>query len=126
VRSGRLLLGEELPDLPRVRAIVADRGYRALDKLVARRSLTLEIKDPPKPVPPPVVPGRSRRSPRASSRRSPRCSVSSTRSPGSGPGGACRAATRERRRAPRPGSKSPASATSSVVCAGRRPDRISR
>ncbi len=48
VRSGRELLNESLPDLPRVQAIVADRGYRGLAKLAARRNLRLDIKAPPK------------------------------------------------------------------------------
>ena len=42
VASARLLLADELPALPRLRALVADRGYRGLAKLAARRGLALE------------------------------------------------------------------------------------
>ena len=48
VRSGRELLDERLPELPNVAAIVADRGYRGLAALAARRGMTLDIKAPPK------------------------------------------------------------------------------
>ena len=48
VRVGRELLGERLGDLPRVQAVVADRGYRGLAKLAARRQVRLDIKAPPK------------------------------------------------------------------------------
>ncbi len=48
VRAGRELLDERLGDLPRVQAVVADRGYRGLAKLAARRQIRLDIKAPPK------------------------------------------------------------------------------
>ena len=47
VASARLLLADELPALPRLRAVVADRAYRGLAKLAARRDLVLDIKAPP-------------------------------------------------------------------------------
>ena len=47
VASARLLLAEELPALPRLRAVVADRAYRGLAKLAARHDLVLDIKAPP-------------------------------------------------------------------------------
>ncbi|MFH1475688.1 MAG: transposase, partial [Chloroflexota bacterium] len=47
VTSARLLLADEQPTLPRLRAVVADRGYRGLAKLTARRGLALDIKAPP-------------------------------------------------------------------------------
>jgi putative transposase len=47
VASARLLLADELPGLPRLRAVVADRAYRGLDRLAARRGLALDIKAPP-------------------------------------------------------------------------------
>ena len=47
VASARLLLADELPALPRLRAVVADRAYRGLAKLTARRGLALDIKAPP-------------------------------------------------------------------------------
>ena len=48
VASARLLLADELPSFPRLRALVADRAYRGLDRLAARRNLALDIKAPPK------------------------------------------------------------------------------
>jgi putative transposase len=48
VRVGRELLADRLDELPRVSAIVADRGYRGLAKMAARRHVTLDIKAPPK------------------------------------------------------------------------------
>ena len=48
VRVGRELLADRLDELPRVSAIVADRGYRGLAKLAARRHVALDIKAPPK------------------------------------------------------------------------------
>ena len=39
---GRELLDERLPGLPRVQAIVADRGYRGLAKLAARKHVKLD------------------------------------------------------------------------------------
>lgn len=48
VRAGRELLDERLGDLPRVQAVVADRGYRGLAKLAARKQVRLDIKAPPK------------------------------------------------------------------------------
>jgi transposase len=47
VRSGRDLLREELPGLPNLAAIVADRGYRGLAALAASNSLRLDIRKPP-------------------------------------------------------------------------------
>lgn len=44
VRAGRDLLCDRLAGLPRVRAIVADRGYRGLRNLASRRNLRLDIK----------------------------------------------------------------------------------
>jgi transposase len=63
VRSGRLLLNDHLGELQRVQAIVADRGYTALDKLAARRHLALDIKVPPKSPPLPVLPGQKPKKP---------------------------------------------------------------
>jgi transposase len=48
VASARLLLTDELPALPRLRAVVADRAYRGLGRLAAKRGLALDIKAPPK------------------------------------------------------------------------------
>lgn len=48
VRAGRDLLHDSLAGLPRVRVIVADRGYRGLRNLASRRNLRLDIKAPPK------------------------------------------------------------------------------
>jgi putative transposase len=49
VKVGRAFLSERLtdPDLGRVAAIVADRGYRGLARLAARKSVNLDIKVPP-------------------------------------------------------------------------------
>ena len=47
VVSARLLLADELPALPRLRAVVADRAYRGLGRLTARRGLALDSKAPP-------------------------------------------------------------------------------
>jgi len=48
VRVGRDLLTDHLPELPRVQAILADRGSCGLANLAARRQVRLEIKAPPK------------------------------------------------------------------------------
>lgn len=48
VTAGRALLAERLDELPLVRDIIADRGYRGLAALAARRQLGLLIKAPPK------------------------------------------------------------------------------
>jgi transposase len=48
VSSGRTLLSRTLPQLGTVKAIVADRGYRGLTKMTAKRQIKLEIKAPPK------------------------------------------------------------------------------
>jgi transposase len=48
VRSGRELLTKTLPALGTVKAIVADRGYRGLNKMAAKQGLVLDIKAPPK------------------------------------------------------------------------------
>lgn len=47
VRVGRELLRERLAGLPRLRAIVADRGYRGLRWLADRCRVRLDIKAPP-------------------------------------------------------------------------------
>ncbi|MCV0403889.1 MAG: transposase [Chloroflexi bacterium] len=47
VRVGRELLREHLADFPRLQAIVADRGYKGLAKLAARKQLKLDIKAKP-------------------------------------------------------------------------------
>lgn len=47
VAAGRELLREQLPDLPRLAAIVGDRAYRGLTRLAERKGLTLDIKAPP-------------------------------------------------------------------------------
>jgi hypothetical protein len=44
----RELLRDELPELPRLRAIVGDRGYPGPARLAARRHLALDLKAPPK------------------------------------------------------------------------------
>jgi len=41
------LVADSLPGLPRVRAILADRGYRGLARLAARKNVKLDIKAPP-------------------------------------------------------------------------------
>src|SRR5674476_718007 len=48
VKVGREMIADHLDKLPNVRAIVADRGYRGLANLAARKHLTLDIKAPPK------------------------------------------------------------------------------
>jgi putative transposase len=48
VSAGRRLLDAALPELGTVRAIVADRGYRGLAKMAAKRQIRLDIKAPPK------------------------------------------------------------------------------
>ena len=48
VGTGRDLLRDSLDGLPRVRAIVADRGYRGLRALAERHNVRLDIKAPPK------------------------------------------------------------------------------
>jgi hypothetical protein len=47
VKAGRELLAEHLDDLPLLRDVIADRGYRGLAKLAARKHLGLHIKAPP-------------------------------------------------------------------------------
>jgi hypothetical protein len=42
VTAGRELLGEHLPDLPRLRAIVGDRAYRGLTRLAKRKQVSLD------------------------------------------------------------------------------------
>jgi hypothetical protein len=46
VSSGRRLLDATLSDLGSVKAIVADRGYRGLAKMGAKRQINLAIKAP--------------------------------------------------------------------------------
>lgn len=48
IRTGRDLPRDSLDGLPRVGAIVADRGYRGLRALADRHNLRLDIKAPPK------------------------------------------------------------------------------
>ena len=48
VSAGRRLLDSTLPSLGTVKAIVADRGYRGLRKMAARKQIRLDIKAPPK------------------------------------------------------------------------------
>jgi len=48
VKVGRELLANRLDELPLVRDVIADRGYRGLAALAARRHLGLHIKAPPK------------------------------------------------------------------------------
>lgn len=97
VKVGRELLADSLPGLPRVQAILADRGYRGLARLAARKNITLDIKAPP--------PGTKGFTPIR-----PLYKVEHAL-PGSGVGDGCRAATKEPRRAHKPGSKSPQSPT---------------
>lgn len=52
------------PSKPHVQAIVTDRGYSGLDKLAARKHLTLDIKRPSKPVPPSLPPGQKQKKPK--------------------------------------------------------------
>ena len=47
VKVGRELVADSLPGLPRVQAILADRGYRGLARLAARKNVKLDIKAPP-------------------------------------------------------------------------------
>ncbi|MGH2468342.1 MAG: IS5 family transposase [Candidatus Limnocylindrales bacterium] len=47
VAEGRRLLKASLPELPRLAAVVADRGYRGLAPLAARQHLTLDSKAKP-------------------------------------------------------------------------------
>lgn len=64
VKVAREFLRERLPELPRVQAIVADRGYRGLRALAAHHKLALDIKAPPKRQPGvprlPSTPGRNK------------------------------------------------------------------
>ncbi len=46
VRAGRELLHQALPHLPRVHAVLGDRGYRALEKATQHHHARLEIKAP--------------------------------------------------------------------------------
>jgi len=48
VSAGRRLLDATLPALGTVQAVVADRGYRGLGKMAAKRGIRLDIKAPPK------------------------------------------------------------------------------
>ena len=79
VRVGRELIAERLDELPGIQAIIADRGYRGLAKLAARKHVGLDIKTPPQgttgftPLWPPYK-------------------VEHASSRGSGGGGGCRAA----------------------------------
>jgi hypothetical protein len=91
VRVGRELIAERLDELPGIQAIIADRGYRGLAKLAARKHVRLDIKTPPQ--------GTTGFTPLW-----PLYKVD-TPSRGSGGGGGCRAAMRARRQAPAPGSK---------------------
>jgi putative transposase len=47
VKVGRELLADRLDDLSLVRDVIADRGYRGLAALAARKHLGLHIKAPP-------------------------------------------------------------------------------
>jgi transposase len=47
VSAGRRLLDTTLPALGTVKAIVADRAYRGLGKMAAKRQINLDIKAPP-------------------------------------------------------------------------------
>ena len=64
VSAGRRLLDDHLADLPRVSAIVADRGYTGLSTLAARNHLALDIKRPLKPAPAAVAPGQRPKKPK--------------------------------------------------------------
>ncbi len=46
VVAGRLLLHDALPDLPRVSLVLADRGYKALERAAKRYDARLEIRSP--------------------------------------------------------------------------------
>ena len=48
VTAARELLREQLPDLPRLRAIVGDRAYRGLAALAERKHVRLDVKAKPK------------------------------------------------------------------------------
>lgn len=48
VSAGRRLLDTTLPALGTVQAVVADRGYRGLGKMTAKKGIRLDIKAPPK------------------------------------------------------------------------------
>ena len=48
VSAGRRLLDATFPALGSAQAIVADRGYKGLGKMAAKRQIKLEIKAPPK------------------------------------------------------------------------------
>ena len=48
VSAGRRLLDTTLPALGTVQAVVADRGYRGLGKMAAKRGIKLDIKAPPR------------------------------------------------------------------------------
>jgi putative transposase len=47
VVAGRELLRDRIDELPRLAAVVGDRAYRGLARLVARRGLALDVKAPP-------------------------------------------------------------------------------
>lgn len=47
VTAGRLLIHAALPDLPRVSLVLADRGYRALDKAAQRHNVKFEVRSRP-------------------------------------------------------------------------------
>ena len=44
MRSWRELLAKTLPELGTVKAIVAERGYKGLNKMAAKKGLGLDIK----------------------------------------------------------------------------------
>jgi hypothetical protein len=46
VTAARELLGQRLPDPPRVRAIVGDSAYRGLARLAQRKHVALDVKAP--------------------------------------------------------------------------------
>ncbi len=48
VSAGRRLLDTTLPAMGTVKSIVADRGYRGLAKVAAKKGVQLDIKAPPK------------------------------------------------------------------------------
>ena len=101
VSAGRRLLDTTLPALGTVQAVVADRGYRGLGKMTAKKGIRLDIKAPPKGTVgfTPIAP--LYRVEHAFARLG-RC-------------GGCRGATRAVPRAHGRGSKSPPSATCSRV-----------
>ena len=47
VTAGRLLIHAALPNLPRVSLVLADRGYRALDKAAQRHNARFEVRSRP-------------------------------------------------------------------------------